>query len=381
MRLKSSSMLTVPRDRAVSMPESSASAPPSDAEACNERTARSKAPSVTVASSEVSMNTSVTPAAPKRCSIRSAARWASGSLVTSILVVRAPARNCEDAYPAMEIAAIHSPMTSHGRRALAPARRCVAGISMPLLLVALTSEGGLFITSSLARVKLLCDNCPMTREYGQFCGLARALELVGGRWTLLIVRDLLVGPKRFTELQEGLPGIPTNILSSRLRELEEAGLVRRSLLARPSSAVAYELTPYGLELEEALVRLGLWGSRSLGEPKKGDFFPLGSFALALKSAFRAERAKDHDFLFQIRIDGERLNVCVDQGQVSFPKEPSTEPDAALEMAPEVMVELLPGHLTVDSAIASGQVRVDGSKREARRFFDIFRLPSRAHARE
>ena len=221
----------------------------------------------------------------------------------------------------------------------------------------------------------------MTREYAQFCGLARALELVGGRWTLLIVRDLLAGPKRFTELQEGLPGIPTNILSSRLRELEEAGLVRRSLLARPSSAVAYELTPYGLELEEALVRLGLWGSRSLGEPKKGDFFPLGSFALALKSAFRAERAKDHDFLFQIRIDGERLNVSVDQGQVSFPKEPSPEPDVALEMAPEVMAELLPGRLTVDSAIASGQVRVDGSKREARRFFDIFRLPSRAYARE
>src|ERR671936_950820 len=105
------------------------------------------------------------------------------------------------------------------------------------------------------------------RSYGQFCGLARAVEVVGERWALLIVRDLLVGPKRFTDLRRGLPRIPTNVLAERLRELEYAGVVRRRLLPRPAGSVVYELTPYGQELEEAVLPLGRWGARALGEPR------------------------------------------------------------------------------------------------------------------
>lgn len=216
----------------------------------------------------------------------------------------------------------------------------------------------------------------MTRGYGQFCGVARALELVGGRWTLLIVRDLLIGPKRFTELQEGLPGIPTNILSSRLRELEEAGLVQRRLLARPASSVAYELTPYGLDLEEAVVRLGLWGSKSLGQPKESDFFNVSSLAIALRGAFHPEKAPDRDVLFEIRVNGERLHVSLSGKQASFSAEPTFDPHVALETAPHVLAELLAGYLDVDSAVASGRLEVEGPRREARRFFEIFRLPTR-----
>src|SRR5258708_27570367 len=105
------------------------------------------------------------------------------------------------------------------------------------------------------------------RSYGQFCGLARALELVGERWALLIVRDLLVGPRRFTDLRQGLPRIPTNVLSDRLKELEENGIVQRRVLPRPAASVVYELTPYGSQLEDAVMRLGLWGAQSLGEPR------------------------------------------------------------------------------------------------------------------
>src|SRR5438105_14626994 len=101
------------------------------------------------------------------------------------------------------------------------------------------------------------------RTYGQFCGLARALELVGERWALLIVRDLLVGPKRFTDLRRGLPRIPTNVLSTRLKELEHNGIVRRRLLPRPASGVVYELTEHGRELEDIVLRLGLWGAATL----------------------------------------------------------------------------------------------------------------------
>src|SRR3954467_14429661 len=104
-----------------------------------------------------------------------------------------------------------------------------------------------------------------TKIYGQYCGVARALELVGERWALLIVRDLLVGPKRYTDLRAGLPKIPTNVLATRLKELEQAGLVERRILPRPSGAIVYELTSYGAALEDVVLALGRWGARSLGE--------------------------------------------------------------------------------------------------------------------
>src|SRR5919108_590047 len=106
-----------------------------------------------------------------------------------------------------------------------------------------------------------------TRTYSQYCGLACALELIGERWALLIVRDLLLGPKRFTDLRRGLPRIPTNILSARLKELEASGVVQRRLLPRPQGSVVYELTDYGRELDDVVLRLDLWGARSLGHPQ------------------------------------------------------------------------------------------------------------------
>src|SRR4029450_734908 len=102
------------------------------------------------------------------------------------------------------------------------------------------------------------------RAYHQYCGLSRALDLLGARWALLVVRDLLTGPKRFTDLEEGLPGIPTNVLTSRLRELEDAGIVQRRVQSRPAGGVVYELTDYGKELEQPLLALGGWGAKSLG---------------------------------------------------------------------------------------------------------------------
>src|SRR5918994_7545217 len=108
--------------------------------------------------------------------------------------------------------------------------------------------------------------CMPRRSYHQYCGLAHALELVGERWALLVVRDLFTGPKRFTDLRSGLGRIPTNVLSTRLKELEEAGIVERRVLPRPSSSVVYELTDYGRGLEDAVIALVRWGTKSLGEP-------------------------------------------------------------------------------------------------------------------
>src|ERR1700730_12979598 len=123
------------------------------------------------------------------------------------------------------------------------------------------------------------------RAYGQFCGLARAVELLGERWALLVVRDLLVGPKRFTDLRCGLPRIPTNVLSDRLRELEDAGVVHRRVLPRPAGSIVYELTEYGAQLDDIVLSLGRWGAQRLGEPGPDEIITTDSMIIALRSTF------------------------------------------------------------------------------------------------
>jgi DNA-binding HxlR family transcriptional regulator/putative sterol carrier protein len=215
----------------------------------------------------------------------------------------------------------------------------------------------------------------MSRGYRQFCGLARALELLGGRWALLVVRDLLTGPKRFTELQEGLPGIPTNVLTSRLRELEGANIVRRRVQARPGGAVVYELTDYGLELEEPVMRLGFWGAKTMGPPGKGDFISMDAVALALRGAFRPHEARGPQRLYELRIDGRALRIAVKNRRVTVPSLSPKAPDVVVETAGSVFSHLLAGRLDVDAAESSGRLRLEGDLTEARHLFEMFRLPS------
>jgi DNA-binding HxlR family transcriptional regulator/putative sterol carrier protein len=215
----------------------------------------------------------------------------------------------------------------------------------------------------------------VTRGYGQYCGLARALELVGGRWALLVVRDLLTGPKRFSELQEGLHSIPTNVLTSRLRELEEAEIVERRVQAHPGSGVVYALTDYGLELEEPVLRLGFWGSKTMGSPCEGDFISLDSLALALRGAFRPDRARGPQRLYELRVDGKPLRILVKSGRVTAPAGSEGEPDVVLDVEPAAISDLLSGVMDVDEAVSSGRLRVEGDPAEARRFVERFQFPS------
>ena len=127
-----------------------------------------------------------------------------------------------------------------------------------------------------------------SRSYGQYCGVTTAVELIGERWALLIVRDLLVGPRRYTDLKQGLPKIPTNILSTRLKELQEGGVVRRVALA--NCGLVYELTPYGRGLEAIVLALGRWGFQQMGEPAPEDVVTGDSLTMALRTAFRPEVA-------------------------------------------------------------------------------------------
>src|SRR2546423_9041183 len=121
---------------------------------------------------------------------------------------------------------------------------------------------------------------PVRRKYDQGCGSAHALDLIGDRWALLVVRELVLGPKRFSDLRAGLPGIGPNVLSQRLKELEQVGVLRRRVLPPPAASTVYELTEWGAELEDVLVRLGRWGARSPDMPREAatrpDWLALGT---------------------------------------------------------------------------------------------------------
>lgn len=191
------------------------------------------------------------------------------------------------------------------------------------------------------------------RDYGQYCGVTRALELVGERWALLIVRDLLVGPRRYGELAAGLPRIPSNILAARLKELQAAGIIRR---APRSRVIVYELTPYGRELEPVVLALGAWGFKAMGDPRDDQVVTPDALAVTLRTAFQAQvaatlpptayAARLGDAHLRIRVDGPVLDVGRGDGPV----------DLAFATGPDLH-RLISGELAPGRAIATGAVEV------------------------
>lgn len=168
------------------------------------------------------------------------------------------------------------------------------------------------------------------RTYGQFCGLARALEIVGERWALLVVRDLVLGPKRFTDLRAGLPKIPPSMLSARLNELEEAGVVRRRVLPQLNAAVVYELTEYGGELDATVLQLGLWGARSLGEQRPDQVFTMDSAILSLYTTFQPERARGAQVSYELHYGPLTIHTLVNDGELTVAEGPYPDADLVIE---------------------------------------------------
>lgn len=210
------------------------------------------------------------------------------------------------------------------------------------------------------------------RTYGQYCGLARAVEILGERWGLLIVRDLLVAPKRFTDLQRGLPGIPTSVLATRLKELEGAGVVQRRVLPRPEGSIVYELTPYGWELEDVLVRFGRWGAKSLGDPRPDEVITADSMVIALRSIFRAEAAHGVHATFELRLGDVILNARVNDGKVDVRAGPLADADLSIEAGPQIRA-LMAGEITPAQALRKGVMRATGDADLLASFANIFRI--------
>jgi DNA-binding HxlR family transcriptional regulator len=187
----------------------------------------------------------------------------------------------------------------------------------------------------------------MPKHYDQYCPVAHALELVGERWSLLVVRELMHGPKRYTDLAEHLPGIGTNILASRLRDLEASGVVAKRTLPPPAASRVYELTDYGRELRPVMRELAFWGARSLGPPTADDELYEGWLANALDTMF-APFAPPGRFEFRV---GDQVASLVDGEAQSGPVE---QPDVVVEADPEGIY-----HLFIDGQF--DQVSVDGDR--------------------
>lgn len=211
------------------------------------------------------------------------------------------------------------------------------------------------------------------RSYGEACRFAFALDLVGERWALLVVRELLLGPKRFTDLRAGLPHASPNILSERLRELEQAGVVHRRKLPPPAASQVYELTEWGAELEPVVTQLGAWGARSPVPPEHREIGAT-SIVLALRSLFDAGAAGNLEASYELRLGEESFRVTIAGGELELARGAAEAPSAAIETDPGTLAALLTGQLSLEDALESDAVKVTGSKQGARRFLKLFPMP-------
>ena len=213
------------------------------------------------------------------------------------------------------------------------------------------------------------------KAYGQYCALAKALDLVGDRWTLLIVRELLIrGGSRYTDLRDGLPGIATNLLVNRLRELEEAGLVIRELAPPPVATTLFHLTPRGKDLEAAVYQLGRWGAPLLADAPKKDVFRTHWLALPARYWLKDHAPGRPPVTMELRAGGEAMVVETVDGSIQTRVGSGAHPDLVISGSPRVLAGLLVGKLTLPQARSAG-LTFEGDIETLRRFQPLALLPS------
>ncbi len=207
---------------------------------------------------------------------------------------------------------------------------------------------------------------------GDRFGIARALEIVGEPWTLMIVRDLLVGPKRFNEIERGLPGISTRMLIARLNGLKRAGLLERRAEPPPSRGVLYALTPAGRKLEAAVIAIGRWGAKRLGDPREGEIVTQDAIATALRSTFRPEHARGIDARYLVKVGEIEVSACVCRSMLTVGRGAISRPDLVIETGP-VIRALMAGEITPGEAIDRSLVRLTGDPGLLDTFVALFRI--------
>jgi DNA-binding HxlR family transcriptional regulator/putative sterol carrier protein len=215
-----------------------------------------------------------------------------------------------------------------------------------------------------------------TRTYDDGCAAAHALDLVGERWALLVVRELLLGPKRFTDLKSGLPHTSPNVLAQRLRDLEAAGVVRRGKLPPPAASKIYELTEWGRDLEPVIIALGRWGVRSPTKPPDAEL-GVDSLILSFRTMFDPDRAEGLDARYEFRLGEDRFRAEVAGGRLEIKRGSVEAPDATVEADAGTLAALVYGDLELGDALGSGDLRIGGDRAMVERFLALFPLPEPA----
>ena len=213
------------------------------------------------------------------------------------------------------------------------------------------------------------------RDYGQFCGLARAMEVLGQRWAVLVLRDLLVGPRRYSDLLAGLPGIPTNVLANRLKEMEADGLVVREARAGSDRSVVYRTTPRAEELRPALDALAHWGAAGMRAPRAGEVVTDASLVGSLRVATRdgtPPRRRD-PVTYEVRVGTAVAHATVAGGEIGVEPGAHPAPDLVIVGGPGFR-DLLAGVLDRDDALAAGAVELIGDASLLAGFTATFSVP-------
>ncbi|NUR00714.1 MAG: helix-turn-helix transcriptional regulator [Streptomyces sp.] len=206
----------------------------------------------------------------------------------------------------------------------------------------------------------------MSRSYGQYCGLARALDVVGDRWNLLIVRQLLMAPARYRELHDGLPGMATNLLVDRLRDLETAGVVERRL-AEDGNAIVYALTPWGTGLREPIDGLIRWSTPLMARGPGGDRFRTEWLVVALRALIVGKPAEHRSSTVGIEVDGQRLQVRATRSGMEVSPHDGRDLDAVVRADASIVLGLAAGALTFNETLAL--VDIEGDEAAVRAVFN------------
>jgi DNA-binding HxlR family transcriptional regulator len=218
------------------------------------------------------------------------------------------------------------------------------------------------------------------RTYDQYCAVARALEVVGERWTLLLVRELLTGPKRFKDLLDGLPGIGTTLLTARLKDLGGHGIVRRATLPPPAGSRVYELTDLGRSLEPVIMALSRWGLRLLGAPRQEDDLQPGWAMVALQSTLNPPAAGGSRETYEFRVDDEVFHVRAEGDEAEIRQGPAADPDLIIGGDTETFLGVAAGRLAPAEAVDTGVIRVEGDREALARCLAMLG-PSHANHRQ
>jgi len=211
------------------------------------------------------------------------------------------------------------------------------------------------------------------RTYGDVCGVARALDIVGERWALLIVRELLLGPKRFTDLRVDLPHVSPDVLAQRLRDLGAAGVVHKRRLPPPAASQIYELTELGAGLEPVVMALGRWGAL-LPLPTGELAMSFDAHILSLRTLFDPERAGDLHARVQLDLGDQRFRAEVAGGRFEIERGEADAPDAVVTSDAGTLLAIAHGRLELAEARRAGDVSIDGDEQVAERFVGLFPLP-------